>query len=286
MKLSNQNDQIGSANRPFIVREVVAIILGIVAVGYLGAATYMYAAQSSFLYKLEGTLETPEEKGLEGVDVEMVTMRDGKLTTVWKKTAVNKSLPTILYFHGNSGTIGRRADRFEQILASGYGMYVPVIRGFPGSEGEPSEEAIIADALEHFDRVDVDDSKIVVYGESLGTGIATAVAVSRDARALILEAPFTATEDRAQELYPWLPVKLLMRDKYLTKERIKEVDEPVLVIHGTKDNVMPVQHGEKVFKLANEPKELSIVEGANHGNLWDNGLWDTVKEFLKNLSTG
>ncbi len=286
MEISNQNRNERPINRPFIVREVVAIILGVVAVGYLGAATYMYAFQSSFLYKLEGTLESPEEKGLKGVEVEMVTMRDGEPTTVWKKTATKKSLPTILYFHGNSGTIGRRADRFEQILASGYGMYVPVIRGFPGSEGEPSEELIIADALEHFDRINVDDSKIVVYGESLGTGIATAVAVSRDARALILEAPYTSTADRAQELYPWLPVKLLMKDKYLTKERIREVDEPVLVIHGTKDNVMPVQHGKKVFKLANDPKELSIVEGANHGNLWDNGLWDTVKEFLKNFSTG
>ena len=96
-----------------------------------------------------------------------------------------------------------------------------------------------------------------------------------------MEAPYTSTADRAQELYPWLPVKILMKDKYLTKERIKNVDEPVLVIHGTEDNVMPVEHGHKVFKLANDPKELSIVEGANHGNLWDNGLWDTVKDFLK-----
>ena len=286
MSVPNTNNQTETENRPFIVREVVAIIFGVVALGYLGAATYMYAAQSSFLYKLEGTLETPEEKGLKGVTVETVTMRDGEPTTIWKKAATKSSLPTILYFHGNSGTIARRSDRFEQILASGYGMYVPVLRGFPGSEGEPTEEAIIADALEHFDRMDIDDSKIVLYGESLGTGIATAVAISRDARALILEAPYTSTADRAQELYPWLPVKILMKDKYLTKERIKDVDEPVLVIHGTEDNVMPVQHGQKVFKLANEPKELSIVEGADHGNLWDNGLWDTVKEFLKNYAPG
>ena len=278
---TNENNKF-TETRPFIVREVIAIVLGVVAAAYLGAAGYMYAAQSGFLYKLEGTLESPEDKGLKGVEVETVTMRDGKPTTIWKKTATKRTAPTILYFHGNSGTIARRSDRFEQVLESGYGLYVPVIRGFPGSEGEPTEESIIADALEHFDRIDVDDSEIVVYGESLGTGIATAVAVSRDARALVLEAPYTSTADRAQELYPWLPVKILMKDKYLTKVRIKNVDEPVLVIHGTEDNVMPVQHGHKVFELANDPKELSIIEGANHGNLWDNGLWDTVKDFLKN----
>jgi len=119
-----------------------------------------------------------------------------------------------------------------------------------------------------------------MYGESLGTGVATAVAGERDALALILEAPFTATIDIAAASYPWLPVGLLMRNQFRNRERIGKVKEPLLIVHGALDEIVPVDHGRALFRLANEPKELVIIERAGHGNLWPNGLWAQARPFL------
>ena len=121
----------------------------------------------------------------------------------------------------------------------------------------------------------------MVYGESLGTAVATYVAAERPAQALVLEAPFTAALDIAAATYPWVPTKLLMRDPFLSRENILRVDEPVLIVHGTDDKVVPVEMGRSLFALAHEPKELAIVEGATHSDLWDRGLWPIVLGFLR-----
>ena len=250
----------------------------VVAVAYAVAAGYMYLNQRSFVFVPSGELASPGEKGLTGVSVETVEMADGTNVAVWRAEATKSGAPTVLYFHGNSKNVSSRWDRFKKILDSGYGLYAPSYRGYAGSDGAPSEAAFISDALEHFDHLTSLDEPVILHGESLGTGVATAVAAERpDARLLVLEAPYTALVDMAYASYPWLPVNLLMKDPMPTRERIKNVDVPVVVYHGTADTVIPVDHGRKVFELANDPKELLIIDGADHGNLWDNGLWDAVK---------
>jgi len=256
----------------------VGKLLVILAVAYVMAAGYMYLFQRGFLFVPTGALATPEEKGLEGVTVEKVAMADGTQVTVWRAEPTLDGAPTLLYLHGNSSNLSARWKRFKQILDSGYGLYAPTYRGYAGAEGSPSEVALISDALEHYDRAAEAGTPIILHGESLGTGVATAVAAQRpETGLLVLEAPYTALVDMAFETHPWLPVGLLMKDQMPTRERIGQVSAPVLILHGTEDRIIPVEHGQRLFGFAPDPKELVIVEGGEHGDLWTRGLWNKVQ---------
>lgn len=257
--------------------QLTARLAVIIAIGYGTAAGYMYLTQRSFIFVPTGQLSAPEEKGLEEVAVETPDMADGTQVTVWRAEPAATGNPTVLYFHGNAGNVSGRSQRFKQILDSGFGLYAPSYRGYAGSGGTPSEAALISDGLAHYDRLAATGGPVIVHGESLGTGIAAAVAAERpDADLLVLEAPYTALADRASEQYPWLPVSLLMKDPMPTSDRIANVEAPVLIVHGTDDRIIPVEHGKRLFEQASDPKQLMIVEGAGHSDLWSNGLWHAV----------
>ncbi len=263
-----------------ILRSIIYLIV-IAVVLYAAAAGFMYATQRDHVFVPSGVLADPVDEGLQGVIVEDVTMADGVVVTVWRAEPARHDLPTVLYFQGNGGNISTRAPRFRQIMESGLGFYAPAYRGYPGSGGSPSEEMFISDALHHFDRADAISSGVILHGESLGTGVATAVASERDAGALVLEAPFTATVDIAADAYPWLPVSFLMKDQFRSRDRIIDVMEPVLILHGTDDRVVPFSHGEALFARANDPKEFVVFDEAGHTDLWRLGLRDRMLEFLK-----
>lgn len=255
---------------------LVAILLAV----YASAVGYLYAFQRSFVFVPGGTLATPAEKGLEGVAVVTLTTADGTELTAWYAEP-ETGRPSVLYFHGNASNLSARADRFRQIAASGFGLLAISYRGYPGSGGSPSEEALFADGLEAFDWLAERNERIVIHGESLGTAVAAYVAAERSPRALVLEAPFTAALDIARQAYPWVPVGWLMRDPFLSRERIASVDAPLLIVHGARDEIVPVEHGRSLFAAANEPKELRIFEESGHHDLWEDGLWQAVLEFLQ-----
>ncbi len=260
-------------------KALVSLAVALVA-AYVAAAAFMYINQRSFVFVPSGALELPADKGLSGVSVESATMADGTEIAVWTAEPSDPDKPTVLYFHGNSGNLSTRWKRFKTILDTGYGLHAPTHRGYAGAGGSPSETALVSDGLEHFDTVAAAGKDIIVHGESLGTGIAAAVAAERPGvKLLVLEAPYTALVDMAAEAYPWLPVGFLMTDQMPTRERIGNVSAPVLIVHGTKDRIIPVEHGRRLFDLAPEPKDLLIIEGAGHGDLWDNGLWDKVQSM-------
>ncbi len=254
-------------------------VLGLCGAIYLAPASYLYVFQRSFLFQPGGELAAPAEKGLAGIEVRSFAMADGVKLTGWYKPA-KAGKPSVLYFHGNAGNLSGRSDRFRTILASGFGLLAVSYRGYPGSGGSPGERQMIADGLALYDWLSGTSDQIVVQGSSLGTGIAVAVAAGRDARALVLEAPFTAAVDIAARQYPWMPVGLLMKDQFLSRERIGDVSEPLLIVHGTDDRVIPVGHGERLYGLASEPKRLEIVEGASHDDLWRRGIWEHVLRLL------
>ncbi len=259
---------------------LLLVLIGVVAACYVGAVGYLYVYQESFVYKPGGTLKTPTEEGLPSVEVIELTMADGTPLTGWYKAA-EAGRPTLLYFHGNSGNVSGRADRFRQVLASGLGLLAMSYRGYPGSGGHPSEKALFSDALEIYDWLAERTSDIVIHGESLGTGVATYAASQRPEKALVLEAPFTAAVDIAAWEYPWVPVGLLMRDQYKSRDRIDAIDAPLLVVHGTADQTIPVRFGERLYEIALDPKELALIEGGTHGDLWERGLWPTALAFLQ-----
>jgi fermentation-respiration switch protein FrsA (DUF1100 family) len=265
------------------VRRALLRVLGAVAAlglaGYCAALGYLFVFQRDFVFVPGGALTAPEAEGLAGVQVITLTAADGTALTGWYAASA-PGLPTLLYFHGNAGNFSERADRFEQVRASGFGLLAMSYRGYPGSGGQPSEAAIASDALEAFDWLAARTDSIVLHGESLGTGVASYVAAERPARAVILEAPYTATVDIAAETYPWVPVSLLMRDQFLSREHVTRIEEPLLIVHGTADARIPVEHGKRLHELAGEPKQIVLIEGARHNNLWGQGLWDIVLGFL------
>lgn len=266
------------ARRP--IYRAAGIVLLVAALLYLGAVAYLYLFQRSYVFVPDGTLASPVEKGLLKIEVVTIRARDGTELTGWYAEA-SPSRPTILYFHGNAGNISGRAKRFKQILDSGFGLLAVSYRGYPGSGGSPSEAALFSDGLEIFDWLAARTTNIVIHGESLGTSVATYVAEERPARALVLEAPFAAALDIAAQTYPWVPVGLLMRDPFLTREMIVKIDEPLLIVQGTNDDVVPVEQGKQLFALAHEPKKLAIIDGGTHSDLWDHGLWPIVLGFLR-----
>jgi uncharacterized protein len=255
------------------------LIATVIAV-YLVAVGYLFVVQRSYVFVPGGTLASPADEGLEAVDVVTLRSADGTTLTGWYAEA-EAGLPILLYFHGNAGNISDRADRFRQVLASGFGLLALSYRGYAGSGGRPGEAALFSDALETFDWLAERTDDIVVHGESLGTAVATYVAAERPARALVLEAPFTAALDMAADTYPWVPVSWLMRDPFLSRDYIERVEEPVLIAHGAADEMVPVEHGRRLFEAAGEPKALVIIDGASHSDLWDRGLWPAVLEFLR-----
>ena len=258
---------------------IAASAAGVAAALYLAAVGYLYLFQRDYVFKPGRELRTPAERGLEGVEVVAIQANDGTVLSGWYAAAA-PGQPTLLYFHGNAGTVSGRSERFKQVIDSGFGLLAMSYRGYAGSEGSPSEAALFSDALEIFDWLAERTDPIVVYGESLGTAVACHVAAGREAGALVLEAPFTSALDIAAATYPWVPVGLLMRDPFLSRDAIKRVDEPMLILHGTSDAVVPVEHGRRLFEAAGEPKRLAIVEGAGHADLWDRGLWPIVLNFL------
>ena len=254
-------------------------VLSLCGAIYLAPVSYLYVFQRSFVFKPGGELAAPADKGLAGVDVRSFEMADGVRLTGWYAPA-EAGKPSVLYFHGNAGNLSGRSERFQTILASGFGLLAASYRGYPGSGGSPGERQLISDGLALYDWLAGQSDQIVVHGESLGTGIAVAVAASRDARAVVLEAPYTAAVDIAAKQYPWIPVGLLMTDQFRSRERIREVSEPLLIVHGSDDRVIPVGHGRTLYALAGEPKTLAIIDGAGHDDLWPRGIWQRVLRLL------
>jgi fermentation-respiration switch protein FrsA (DUF1100 family) len=258
------------------------IPLVVFAAAYLAAASYLYLFQRSFVFKPGGSLAPPQEKGLEGVEVVDLEAVDGVKLKAWYSRA-DDGKPTFLYLHGNAGNISGRSERFGKILSGGYGLLALSYRGYPGSGGAPSEAAFISDGVSAYDWLDERTDHIIVYGESIGTAVAVPVAAERDPLAVVLEAPLSAAVDLAAEQYPWLPVGLLMKDQFRSRDRVGRISEPLLIVHGTDDAVVPLAQGRDLFARAGRAKTFHLIEGAGHGDLWSKGLWPAVDAFVKDL---
>lgn len=282
--VQTQHADTKTSSSHFGVERVKNILVGLLLTGaiiYTGIVGYMFLNQQSLLYKPDGELPDPSSVGLADVEMQSVPMTDGTVLTVWAAPAAVPDAPTVLFFHGQSGNLGDRADRLREILNSGYGLLAPSYRGFPGSEGEPSELALISDGLQLFDRLTGKGEAVVLHGQSLGTGIAAAVAAERpEAELLVLEAPFTATVDVAAERYPFLPVSVLMKDQFATRDLIEQITVPTLIFHGTEDETIPLHHGQALAEMSNGA-QLYVIPDGTHNDLWSYGLWDEVQ---KNLS--
>jgi len=227
----------------------------------------------------------PATLGLVGVSEQVLQTPDGhRLVSWWGRARPGD--PTILYFHGNGGGLAERAERIRTYHSRGIGMLMMSYRGYSGSTGTPSEWANVADAKLAYDwliTAGVAPADIVLYGESLGSGIATQLAAEKTVGGLILDAPYTSIVDLGAARYPFLPVRLLMLDRYETMRHIARVRAPILLLHGERDRVVPVEMGRAVFKAAPEPKQIATFPQAGHSDHHLYGSYDVVLAWLAEL---
>jgi hypothetical protein len=260
-------------------------LLSFALAGYLAVFALMFLAQRKLMYFPDTARTAPATAGL--TDVEEVTLAtpDGVRLIAWHARAAPGRL-TLLYFHGNGGSLAARTPRFKRFMAEGLGVFMLTWRGYGGSTGSPSETANVADAYVAYAALlarGVAPERIVAYGESLGTGVAVQLAAQKPVAALILDAPFTSAVDVAAAAYPFLPVRLAMLDRYESIAHIGRVRVPVLVMHGEKDRVIPAKLGRALYAAANEPKELVVMPLGGHSDLYFHGALEAVRSFLRDL---
>lgn len=262
--------------------KTLVIIAGVIAALYIIAAASLYVFQRRLIYVPYPNRETPAEAGLDGVREVVLETPDGARLIAWYAAAA-PGRPTFLYFHGNAGGLADRADRIRRFAGAGYGLFMPAYRGYSGSTGNPSEAAINADArlaYEYLRKAGVAERAIVLYGESLGSGVAVRLASEREVGAVILDAPYTSLPDVAKMLYPIMPVRTFMVDRYDSQKHIAAVRAPILILHGTNDTVIPLALGRALFEAAPEPKEMAVFQGAGHSDIYAHGAWQRVDAFL------
>jgi hypothetical protein len=248
------------------------ILAGLLSV-YLAVVLVIYLGQRRLLYFPDPAYKRPAEAGLTSVGERILNTPDGARIVAWYGKA-KQGQPTLLFFHGNGGGLAGRADYFRRFMAQGWGLYMMAYRGYSGSSGSPTEVNNIADARLAYGALvmeGVPAEAIVIYGESLGTGVATRIAAERPSAGLILESPYTSIADVAVNEYPFLPVRLLLADRYATDQVIGQVRVPLLILHGAEDDLIPVALAHKLIKLANEPKKLVVLPKGEHSDLYDDG---------------
>jgi uncharacterized protein len=259
----------------------IVIVLGVIYVGGVGV---LYFRQREMLFPIPPVGRTaPDAAGLPEAEEHVLTTADGEKIIVWHVPA-KPGYPVVLFFSGNGDFLAGRVRRFRSIISDGTGLVALSYRGYAGSSGSPSEAGLLQDAAAAytFATAHYDAKRIVVWGFSLGSGVAVALASEHAIGKLILEAPYTSSVDVAASLFPFVPVRLLMRDPFHSDRRISHIVAPLLVMHGENDNAIPIRFGERLFALAHEPKRFVRLQGG-HDNLDDFGAIETARQFFTGL---
>lgn len=268
--------------------EAIVRILMVAALAYSMVVALAYIFQRNLLYFPDRNA-IPPAMTIAG-DMEVISLKaaDGVALQAWYKAAA-PGHPTITLFHGNGGNLAYRADKARVFLDRGYGMLLGAYRGYGGSGGSPTEAGLLMDgraAMDFLQHAGIAPDNILLYGESLGSGVAVAMAGEYEVAALLLESPYTSTVDVAASAYAFLPVRWLMKDKFDSLSRIGALRVPVLVVHGEQDEIIPNALGQRLYEAANEPKTLRIIPGAGHNNVFAAGGKEAVLEFLEGLFPG
>jgi fermentation-respiration switch protein FrsA (DUF1100 family) len=256
-------------------------ILLIAVLGYVALAALLYFAQRALMYFPDRGRVAPAAAGLPEASEIVLATADGEKVIVWH-VPPRGGRPVVLYFHGNGGALWYRAERFRELVSDGTGLVALSYRGYGGSSGSPSEAGFIADAMAAyaFAAAHYPPERIALWGESLGCAVAIAVAAEKPVARVVLEAPFTSAAAIAAKVYPFAPVRLLMKDRFRSDERIGRVTAPVLVFHGAHDRVIPIAYGEKLYEMVRAPKKFVRFDAGGHEDLDAQGMLLAARPFL------
>ncbi len=256
-------------------------ILIALLVGYGGLAALMYFAQRALMYFPDTARTPPSLAGLPEAEEIVLDTEDGERIVAWH-VSPRGNKPVVLYFTGNAGSLRYRVARFRALIVDGTGLLALSYRGYGGSTGRPSEAGLIADAtaVYRYATARYPAERLVLWGESLGGGVAVALAAERPVGGLILEAPFTSAADVGARVYPIFPVRWLMKDQFRSSERIGRINAPVLVLHGERDNIVPIAFGEGLYSLVTSPKRFVRFPHGGHNDLDAHGAIEAARAFL------
>jgi uncharacterized protein len=265
------------------MRRMIYFLLFVLVI-YGALVTLLYIKQRQLMYLPDKQIARPEEYGLTGFSDERMKTEDGLTIQLWHRKA-DDGLPTIVYYHGNAAHLGNRAGIFDALAQKGFGVLAVSYRGYGKSEGSPSEQGLYCDgraAIKFLtDKQGIPLSRILLYGESLGTGVAVHMASEHAVGGLILQAPYTSVAGRAAEIYYYVPVKYLIHDRYDSILKIAKVKAPLLIFHGELDPVIPVAHGKSLFGAATSAKRAFFLPQVAH-NDFDSGLISShVLDFVR-----
>lgn len=250
----------------------------------------MVGGCNALIYHPGSTLPHPRATAAPDMAVVSYRTTDGLTLRSWHAPA-SGGHPTIVLFHGNAGTIASRAAKARLFLDAGYGVLLAEYRGYGGNPGTPTEDGLFADgraALAFLAGRRVDPSRTVLYGESLGSGVAVRMAYEWAAKghsvaAVVLEAPFLSVVSVAKHHTPWAPVDWLLSDRYDSRARIAGLGAPLLIVHGEQDTTVPVGQGRALFEQALEPKAIRLFPRASHNDLYHHGAGKVVLEYLESF---
>ena len=266
-------------------KNILQLLIAIALV-YLAVVISIYFYQRKLLYH-------PNENNYFGdklaVDVENVKIQtsDGLSLNGWFHEKDLQNLKTLVFFHGNAGTLDNRIYKLNHFKDIDINFLIIAWRGFSGNEGKPTEEGLYIDgrsAVNWIINKGAKEENIILYGESLGTGIATEIAQNKNFGGLILETPFTSMVAAAKNFYPYLPVSILLKDRYENDKKIENIKMPIMVLHGKKDTIVPFAMGQKIFEISKEPKYSYFTEYDNHMMEYDEQLITALKRFFTSLN--
>ena len=267
------------------MNKIYYILIFIFAV-YLVITLFLYFFQRNLLYYSTANNYSGDRLVVLIEKVKIKTKDNIELLSWYHKKNIN-DYKTILFLHGNAGTLEDRIHKINHFKDIDINFLLLSWRGFSGNNGDPSEKGIYEDArsaVRWLKNKGIVEKNIIIYGESLGTGAAVEIAQNKDFAGVILESPFTSMIDVGKNKYPFFPVRLLLKDKYESDKKIKNIKSPILIMHGEVDGIVPFWMGKKMYELANEPKYSYFSKYDDHMMEYNEKLLHQLKKFIYSLN--
>ena len=257
----------------------------IIILCYLLLVFYVFFNQRNLLYHPFENNYSSDVANFSYEEIFIPTSNGNNLKAWFHKKNLEKK-KTLVFFHGNAGDLKNRIYKLNLIKDFDINFLIVAYRGFSGNKGKPTEEGLYEDAkytLEWLGKQKINDDKIIIYGESLGTAISVEIAQNKKFAGIILESPFTSMVDAGKHYYFYLPVSLLLKDRYETLDKLKNIKIPILVMHGKKDKIVPFIMGKKVYENANTPKFSYFPDNDDHMMDYNEDLLKTLNNFFKTI---
>ena len=256
---------------------------------YILLLIIVFFFQGNLLYHptIDNYLKDQVEREPNEIEKVKITTKDKIDLIGWFYNRDLEEFKTILFFHGNAGSLENRTYKLNHFKNLNLNFLIIAWRGFNGNKGKPNEMGLYEDAksaIKWLKAKGIKEKNIILYGESLGTGVAVEIAQNKNYAGVILESPFTSMVNMGKKYYPFFPVSLLLKDKFESYKKINNIFVPVLIMHGKVDKIVPYDMGKKMYELANEPKFFYSQEYGDHMIEYDEKLLTALKKFILSLN--